>query len=166
MSVTVKAYGQMNQIIEFVTQERPSALGTLEVNADENSLLGQGLVSIEVNAEDQQVYGQGLITIEVAEGEGFLILADLIQTEISGPTLGSYAHTEINARLTVNGAPVPITSFNYQVPTGKLGSLLNVRLQGKDVATVPNGADVDFESRTDDVDGPQLVLTSIDVTIP
>lgn len=145
MSVTVKAYGQMNQIIEFVTQERPSALGTLEVNADENSLLGQGLVSIEVNAEDQQVYGQGLITIEVAEGEGFLILADLIQTEISGPTLGSYAHTEINARLTVNGTPVPITSFNYQVPTGKLGSLLNVRLQGKDVATVPNGADVDFE---------------------
>ena len=28
------------------------------------------------------------------------------------------------------------------------------------------GADVDFESRTDDGDGPQLVLTSIDVTIP
>jgi len=32
--------------------------------------------------------------------------------------------------------------------------------------TLVEGADVDFESRTDDGDGPQLVLTSIDVTIP
>ncbi len=125
---TIKAYGQMNQIIEFVTQQRTSGLGTLEVNAIGDSLLGLALASIEVNAGEEQLYGQALAAIEVAYGEGFLLLADLIQEEVSGTTLGSYAHTEINAKLTVDGDEVDITGFNYQVPTGRLGSILNVRL--------------------------------------
>ena len=39
-------------------------------------------------------------------------------------------------------------------------------ITGETIETLVEGADVDFESRTDDGDGPQLVLTSIDVTIP
>jgi hypothetical protein len=83
--------------------------------------------------------------IDVLSGEGFLILVDVLAEELTGANLGSFAHTEINAKLTVDGNEVAIKSFGYQVPTGRLGSLLNVELAEPDATLIPAGADIRFE---------------------
>lgn len=52
---------------------------------------------------------------------------------------------EINAELKVNGDVVSIKSFQYQRPTGKLGSILNVELTKDDPTLIPVGASIDFD---------------------
>lgn len=88
---------------------------------------------------------QAFGSVNVTSIEGFLMLVDAIDADLSSDSLASAAHVEINARLKINDVVVPITSFGYQVPTGRLGSLLNVRLATKDATVVPNGAVIDFD---------------------
>lgn len=82
-------------------------------------------------------------TANISKGDGFLILADVIQEEFA-PGTASSRYQRINARLTVNGTEVPIKSFQYQVPSGKLGSILNLTLAIPDKTQVPANADIDF----------------------
>lgn len=51
---------------------------------------------------------------------------------------------EINAQLLVNDVDVKIKSFQYQRPTGKLGSILNIELAKDDPNQIPLGASIDF----------------------
>ena len=90
-------------------------------------------------------YGHSSNAFDITSGDSFVILADLLEASIAGTTVGFYGAVEINARLTVNGTEIPIQSFNYQAPTGKLGSLLNVKLLRPDDAQVPIGSSVTFE---------------------
>lgn len=61
-----------------------------------------------------------------------------------GRPIGSFAGFEVNARLRINGQTVPISSFEYQEPRDRLGSILNVRLAIADPAQVPYGASIEF----------------------
>lgn len=83
-------------------------------------------------------------SLEIVLGDNFMILADILAENLSGPNLGSFGYYEINAELKVNGTVVPIKSFNYNVPTGKLGSILNVALAIPTVTQVPAGAAIIF----------------------
>lgn len=85
------------------------------------------------------------VAMQVSSGEGFAILVDVISTVLSGPNMGSYGSYYLNARLTVDGDEVPIKAFSYQVPTGRLGSILNVTLRSPDVTVIPAGASVTFD---------------------
>lgn len=118
------------------------ALAAIEVNVADSDVLGTGLATAEVNIAQADVLGTGFAVAEVSQGDGFLIMADLVQSELSG-SLGAES-TRVNAKLLINGVACHITSFSYQVPTGKIGSILNARLQGKSLAEVPNGASVTF----------------------
>ena len=82
-------------------------------------------------------------SLEIIYGDNFLIIADLIDSEIGAGT-GFYQANEINAELLVNGNPVDITSFQYEEPAGKLGSTLNVVLAKKDPEQIPLGANITF----------------------
>lgn len=66
---------------------------------------------------------------------------------------------EINAQLKVNGTEVPIQSFQYQVPTGKLGSILHVDLAKADPTQIPNGAAIEFNLLFNTGVGPIAVYT-------
>lgn len=93
-----------------------------------------------VNNSLNPVYGSA----EVVLGPSFLILADVLQEELSAENLAQWASVEINAILKINDVEVPIKSFNFQKPTGRLGSLLNVTLADPDYDLVPLGASVYF----------------------
>ena len=88
------------------------------------------------------VNGQALTGLEVRSGRPFFILVDVLSEDIidtppgASSPVGFYAMQQINAYLLVNGATVPIKSFTYQEPAGKLGAVLNV------VLTIPNRAQV------------------------
>lgn len=96
-----------------------------------------------INIENQFIT-PSFQSLEVVTGDSFTILADILAEILSGPSLGSFAYMDINAELKVNDVIVPIKSFNYQVPTGKLGSILNVVLAIPDATQVPNGASIKF----------------------
>jgi len=89
--------------------------------------------------------------IEVVTGDSFTILADIISSSFAH--LGDAGPVEIGARLKVNGVEQPIILFNYQEPTGKLGSLLTIRMADADPALVPAGASIDFDLFVIDEDG-------------
>jgi len=103
--------------------------------------------------EDYGAFGQ----VEISFGDSFLIMADVLAASIAGVTGGEYGALEINARLTVNNVVVPITSFGYQAPTGRLGSLLNVRLSKPDINQIPDGASVKFELLVTTPSGVQAI---------
>lgn len=84
-------------------------------------------------------------SLDVVNGDSFIILADILSEELSGENLGSFAFTEITAELLVNSVVVPIKSFQFSVPSGKLGSTLNVVLADPDVTDIPAGASVKFQ---------------------
>lgn len=98
---------------------------------------------------------------EILSGDSFLILADLLSEDLSGPNLGSFGFAEIHAELEVNDVVVPIKSFQYQVPTGRLGSILNIRLAVPNVSAVPAGASVKFSLKVR-VNGVQSTYVLLD----
>lgn len=82
----------------------------------------------------------------VISGDSFLILADVLEANLAGSNIGQYGQYEIDAVYKINGTEVEIKYFSYQVPTGKLGSLLNVTLaDGQNVSQVPNGATITLD---------------------
>lgn len=84
-------------------------------------------------------------TVDVVSGDSFTILAYILASELAGSSLGSYGQLELDAELRVNDSVVPIKSFSFQVPTGRLGSLLNVVLADPEVTSIPAGASVKFQ---------------------
>lgn len=100
--------------------------------------------SVEVGPGITEPMGHAYGSVEISFIDGLLIMADILDANIAGAGGGSYAHTEINAELLVNSVELPITQFNFQAPTGRLGALLNVTLATKDPTAVPNGATIDF----------------------
>jgi hypothetical protein len=82
--------------------------------------------------------------IEVLTGESFIILVDILQEALSGSMLGQFGQTEINAKLMVDGDELAIKSFSFQVPTGRLGSILNIVLADPNPTPVPVRATVMF----------------------
>lgn len=92
---------------------------------------------------------RALLALEARAGDNFLILADLLQEDVAASTApgpaGYYRPREIQGRLRVNGVEVPIKSFQYQEPTGRLGALLNVALAKRDPNQVPAGASISFD---------------------
>lgn len=94
---------------------------------------------------DQVIQGLDVIT-----GVDFLILIDAIQEELSPENVASdFIQMEGRLAITPPGGGSPanpkIKSFTFSVPTGRLGSTLNVRLANPaDVASVPPGANIDF----------------------
>lgn len=80
----------------------------------------------------------------IVAGDSFMILADILALILSGTNLGSYGYYDIQPELKVNGTEIAIKSFQYQVPTGKLGSILNITLARPDPSVVPAGANIRF----------------------
>jgi hypothetical protein len=114
----------------------------------------QAQVLIASAARQGVTVGGPLLTVarlglDVRFGENFLVLADVLQADVAASTsagpAGYYPPREITCRLLVNGAEVPVKSFQYQEPTGRLGALLNVALAKNDLALVPAGAVIEFD---------------------
>lgn len=91
-------------------------------------------------------------TIDIVAGEDFTIMADVVALQLTSASLATLGHLAINARLTVGGdangfggTVLPIKSFNYQVPTGRLGSILNVILADPFITHIPAGVNVRFD---------------------
>lgn len=89
-------------------------------------------------------------SIDVIVGVDFLILIDAVQEELSPENLAS-DFMEMSARFAITppggGPPANprIKSFTFTVPTGRLGSTLNVRLANvADIASIPAGSTIDF----------------------
>jgi hypothetical protein len=125
---------------EFFYWSRVNAFDTSNTASNPN------IANVTFSADDSgdPVYEQASQTVNIVSGDKLQVLADVLAASVAGPTMGSFASKEITARLIVNGAIVPITSFNFQAPTGKLGSILNVRLGTKSISGIPNGSTVDF----------------------
>lgn len=124
--------------IDVTSTGTRAALGSIGPTAVESQATRQSIRPVNIDTN------RALASCEVVAGDSFLILANILASNISGPNLGSFGYTEINAELLVNNVPIPIKSFDYQVPAGRLGSILNIRLAVPDVATVPAGASVKF----------------------
>jgi hypothetical protein len=112
------------------------ALLALSVEAD-RTIAALNAIQVAVVSQYPVFRSSNLVS-----GEGFLILADVLQQEFDD--LGALGSVDINAKLLVNNTEVFIKSFNFQVPTGRLGSLLNVVLADPNTAIVPAGASIDF----------------------
>ena len=67
-----------------------------------------------------------------------------VEVEQPGSTVGSFTNYEVNAELRVNDSIVPISSFEYNEPSGKLGSILNVQLADPRPELIPIGASIEF----------------------
>lgn len=81
----------------------------------------------------------------------------LVEVEQSGTPNGTFADVEVNAIVRVNDVEVPISAFEYQEPTAKLGSILNVTLARPDVSLIPVGASIDFSLTANGVERPYIV---------
>jgi hypothetical protein len=85
-----------------------------------------------------------LQALEIMSGETLMILADIIASELSAASLALQAFVDINARLLIDDVEVPIKDFNFQKPTGRLGSALNVTLADPNYEIIEIGASIDF----------------------
>lgn len=139
-AITVKvshAYSAIEAVtIEGLTSDE--GLQSVAIGKNLDRVIRSAVELGEVNTDT------AIQALEVIKGDDFLILADLLAENLSGPNIGSFGYLEINAVLLVNGTPVPIKSFQYQVPTGRLGSTLSVVLADPNVALVPVGAAITF----------------------
>lgn len=126
------------QSIDIKSQTNKPALQSIDVGRDTTR---KSLSSISV---DRFSLVKALQSIDIVNGDSFVILVDVLQEELAGPNLGSYGQVDINAQLLVNDVEVPIKSFSFNVPTGKLGSTLNCVLANPSVTTVPAGASIEF----------------------
>lgn len=117
-----------------------------------------GYASIEIKGLPTEVQAVAYAGVEVTAGESFLILADILSEDVAGAANGSYGPLDINAQLLVNGEEVLISSFNYQAPTGRLGSLLNVKLRTPDINQIPNGATIEFNLLVDGQVARRLIV--------
>lgn len=124
--------------VDIISESVGIGLESIDIHAD-----GTAIGLSEISIDNYSTYRVPQ-SIEVVSGDSFVILADLLAENLSGTNLGSFGFWEINAELKVNGDVVPIKSFDYQVPSGRLGSILNVRLARPDVSLVPAGAEIDF----------------------
>lgn len=100
-----------------------------------------GVGSIVVGSFHTDTY---FAAIDVVNGDSFDILADILALPLSGPHLGAFGYYEINGKLLVNSTPVKIKKFVYQVPSGRLGAILNITLADPNPASVPAGAIIKF----------------------
>lgn len=122
----------------------------------QETALGQQNGSFRVNADTvwtmHESFTVGTIltdeartSFQVRTGEGFMILADLIQSALEGgPVAGFYPPQDINVRVRVNGVQVAITAFDWDQPEDRLGGTLNVTLADPDRNKAPIGATVDM----------------------
>lgn len=124
--------------LDITSETERSSLASIDIVRD---TLRASLSSISIGSFS---LAKVLQSIDIVNGDSFVILVDVLQEELAGPNLGSYGQVEINAQLLVNGVEVPIKSFNFNVPTGKLGSTLNCVLADPSVAPVPAGASIEF----------------------
>ena len=108
----------------------------------DNSIEETGQHSIDTGAA---LESESLNSAEIANGDSFLILADILSAYVASVTTGGYTGSRgLDAQLLVNGVEVKITDFQYSEPTGRLGALLNVTLAIPDTSLVPMGASITF----------------------
>jgi hypothetical protein len=135
----------------------------------QNTFLTSGRISVEAAQHNVYTMRQALglggevvtlarIAADVTNGDSMLILADILEEAVSdmseiGPQ-GFYAVQEINARLVVSGSEIPITSFSYEEPDGKLGAMLNLTLaRVSDRPSVPVAMSLSFDLLITNSDG-------------
>jgi hypothetical protein len=113
------------------------------------SEVGEAIGTLDINKENQPTIVEG--TIETIAGDSFLVMVDAVSEELATISRSAVARVEspityyqINAEFKVNNVVLPIKSFSYKVPTGKLGSILNVDLLHATPNAVPAGASVEF----------------------
>lgn len=99
--------------------------------------------------------------VEVIAGESFMILADVLSFELLASSLAENAHVFTNGLLKIDGVTTPIKRFNFQKPTGSLGSLLNVTLADPDIDSIPLGAEVYFALVINGLEYPLMTLAQI-----
>lgn len=84
------------------------------------------------------------MSADIISGDSFMILADVLNEALSGPIRAGFGYEQVDAELKINGSVVEIKSFDYEVPSGKLGAILNVELAKADPTLVPAGASIEF----------------------
>lgn len=149
MEVLYTAYSS----ISVETSEVFEALSSVDI---ESTYLFEALESIDIAKDgfatsfssigvDAYFLDEVLRSVDIVDGDSFIILIDALQQELSGTALGSFGQVDIDAQLLVNDAEVAIRDFQFQVPTSRLGSLLNVTLATPSIIPIPNGASVKFQ---------------------
>lgn len=143
------AYGA----IEIGNYDTTPAHGAIEVSSERPyaaraaiEILGDTVRSV-IGAIDTVniTHNTAIGACEIMSGDSFLIMADIINANLTAEALGESAMLFINARLMIDEAEVLIKDFNFQKPTGRLGSLLNVTLaKPSDYNLITIGARVDF----------------------
>lgn len=99
-----------------------------------------------------------LRSLQPVAGESFLVMADLVNENLTREALLSNAIMNINGRLKVGGVTVPIKSFKWSVPTGKLGGVLTCTLKSPDLTLIPTSDDVRFDIVVKPPTGPEIVI--------
>lgn len=144
IEVSQGQYAQGFQSIDIIDVTDRSGYSSMEIL---NATTRQALSSESIVYIDRIALKQ---TGEIVAGPSFLMLIDAIQEGLSSEALADLDWLEINAELRVNDVIVPIQSFDYQVPTGRLGSILNIKLADPDEdepeeTVIPLGASIDFD---------------------
>lgn len=135
--------------IDILGSRAFTGAGSLDIRKNRVSV-GEG--TIEVGFVDTfEVQG----SIDIIAGEDFLILADMIESEMFGfqsteSQAAKFQEVDGLLRATPPGGGSPsvlkIKRFTLNVPTGKLGSILNVTLaKPSDLGLIPAGTTIDFE---------------------
>jgi hypothetical protein len=101
--------------------------------------------SLQGDAISQEKFFRAINSIDVSAGEGFTVVADILDSDIATAPTGPNGPQQINAKLYLNGVETDIESFQWQQPTGKIGGSLNAILAAKTLVGVPETATVDFD---------------------
>lgn len=132
---------------------QPESGGSFSIQEE---TVGQQNESFRVNADTvwtshesftvgQIVIDESRTSFQVRASEGFMILADLVQSALEGgPVSGYYLPEDINVKVRVNGVEVDITAFDWEQSEDRLGGTLNVTLADPDRNLAPIGATVDM----------------------
>lgn len=105
------------------------------------------------------------VSADIVSGDGFVVLADIVGQTLydTGDVtpVGYYPMQDINARLYVGGVEVPIRSFTYQEPKGRLGASLNVVLAEASRTLAPVNSSITFQLVVVDADENEHVVTLV-----